>query len=122
MNKAFDDRDGWIWMNGEFIPWKNANSHIINQGLHYASAVFEGERAYKGKIFKSKEHTDRLFKSAKIIGIKIPYTESEIIKAKDDLIQKKDFKDCYVRPIVWRGSQQMGLSTKDADVYTSSSV
>ena len=116
MSKSFSNRDGWIWMNGEFIPWKNANSHIINQGLHYASAVFEGERAYKGKIFKSKEHTDRLFKSAKIIGIKIPYTESEIIKAKDDLIQKMDFKDCYVRPIVWRGSQQMGLSTKDADV------
>ena len=116
MSKSFSNRDGWIWMNGDFIPWKNANSHIINQGLHYASAVFEGERAYKGKIFKSKEHTDRLFKSAKIIGIKIPYTESEIIKAKDDLIQKMDFKDCYVRPIVWRGSQQMGLSTKDADV------
>ena len=69
MTKSFENREGWIWMNGDFIEWKNAKSHIISQGLHYASAVFEGERAYRGKIFKSKEHTKRFFKSAKIIGI-----------------------------------------------------
>ncbi len=116
MIKTFDNRDGWIWFNGKFIPWKNATSHIITQGLHYASAVFEGERAYKGKIFKSEEHTARLFKSANIIGIKIPYNEDEITKIKDELIKKMGHSDCYVRPIVWRGSKQMGLSTNNADI------
>ena len=116
MSKSFDNREGWIWMNGSFIPWENATSHVITQGLHYASAVFEGERAYNGKIFKSKEHTLRLFNSAKIIGIIIPYTEDEINIAKDELIKKNNKKSCYIRPIVWRGSQQMGLSTSNADI------
>ena len=116
MSKAFDNRDGWIWMNGSFIPWKDATSHVITQGLHYASAVFEGERAYNGKIFKSKEHTSRLFNSAKIIGMKIPYTEDEITKAKDDLIKRMNIENCYIRPVVWRGSHQMGLSTDNADI------
>ena len=84
--KSFENRDGWIWMNGDFIPWEKATSHIISQGLHYASAVFEGERAYNGKIFKSEEHTKRFFKSAEIIGIEIPFTENEINHAKDELI------------------------------------
>ena len=78
MIKSFENREGWIWMNGEFIPWKNATSHIISQGLHYASAVFEGERSYNGKIFKSEEHTERFFKSAKIIGIEIPFSQDQI--------------------------------------------
>ena len=116
MSKAFNNRDGWIWMNGSFVPWKNATSHIITQGLHYASAVFEGERAYSGKIFKSRDHTKRLFNSAKMIGITIPYNQDEINKAKDELINKMNFDNCYVRPIVWRGSQQMGLSTNNADI------
>ena len=116
MDKAFDKREGWIWMNGSFVPWQNATSHIITQGLHYASAVFEGERAYNGKIFKSEEHTKRLFKSAKIIGITIPYSEEEINAAKNNLVAKMNYADCYVRPIVWRGSQQMGLSTSRADI------
>ena len=117
MSKAFNNRDGWIWLNGSFVPWKNATSHVITQGLHYASAVFEGERAYSGKIFKSKEHTRRLFNSAKIIGITIPYSQDEINKAKEGLINKMNFTDCYVRPLVWRGSQQMGLSTNNADIH-----
>jgi len=116
MDKAFDRREGWIWMNGSFVPWQNATTHIITQGLHYASAVFEGERAYNGKIFKSEEHTKRLFKSAKIIGITIPYSEEEINATKNGLVSKMNYTDCYVRPIVWRGSQQMGLSTSRADV------
>ena len=117
MIKAFDKRDGWIWMNGSFVPWKDATFHVVNQGLHYASSVFEGERAYRGKIFKSKEHTIRLFRSAEIIGIKIPYTEDEIEFAKSELIKKMNFENCYVRPVVWRGSKQMGLSTNNADVH-----
>ena len=86
------------------------------RALHYASAVFEGERAYNGKIFKSQEHTKRLFQSAKIIGITIPYSEEDINAAKNDLIVKMNYTDCYVRPVVWRGSQQMGLSTSKADI------
>ena len=112
----FDNRDGFIWMNGKFIPWNDAKCHVITQGLHYASSVFEGERAYKGKIFKSKEHTKRLFKSAETVGIKIPYSQEEINQAKDDLISKMGYQDCYVRPIAWRGSRQMGLSTSNADI------
>ena len=122
MAKSFDNREGWIWMNGSFIPWKKATSHIISQGLHYASAVFEGERAYNGKIFKSKEHTERLFKSAEIMGIEIPFSHEQIDNAKNDLLQKMNLKNCYVRPIVWRGSNQMGLSTLNADINVAIAV
>jgi len=121
-SKPFDNRDGIIWMNGNFIDWNDARCHIITQGMHYASAVFEGERAYNGKIFKSMEHTKRLFKSAGIVGIKIPYSENEINDAKDELINKMGLKDCYVRPIAWRGSQQMGLSTSSADINVAIAV
>ena len=118
----FDNREGFIWMNGEFIKWNDAKCHVINQGLQYASAVFEGERAYKGKIFKSEEHTKRLFRSAEIVGIKIPYSQSQINEAKDELIKKMNFEDCYVRPIAWRGSQQMGISTAKSDINVSIAV
>ena len=118
----FDNREGFIWMNGEFIKWKDAKCHVITQGLHYASAVFEGERAYKGKIFKSEEHTKRLFRSAEIVGIKIPYSQSQINEAKDELIKKMNFEDCYVRPIAWRGSQQMGISTAKSDINVAIAV
>ena len=122
MAKSFDNREGWIWMNGFFVPWKEATSHVINQGLHYASSVFEGERAYNGKIFKSKEHTERLFKSAEIMGIEIPFSHEQIDNAKNDLLQKMNLKNCYVRPIVWRGSNQMGLSTLNADINVAIAV
>ena len=100
----------------------DAKCHVITQGLHYASAVFEGERAYKGKIFKSEEHTKRLFRSAEIVGIKIPYSQSQINEAKDELIKKMNFEDCYVRPIAWRGSQQMGISTAKSDINVAIAV
>ncbi len=122
MIKSFEDRDGWIWMNGNFIPWKNATSHIVSQGLHYASAVFEGERAYNGKIFKSEEHTKRFFKSAEIIGIKIPYSEAEINSAKNELIEKMNYNDCYVRPLAWRGGDQMGISTTQSNINVAIAV
>ena len=112
----FDNRDGLIWMNGEFIAWNEAKCHVINQGMHYASSVFEGERAYKGKIFKSEEHTKRLFKSANTLGMDMPFSEKQINEAKDELINKMNLQDCYVRPIVWRGSKQMGLSTSNSDI------
>ena len=120
--KSFENRDGWIWMNGEFIPWKSATSHIISQGMHYASAVFEGERSYNGKIFKSDEHTERFFKSAEIIGIEIPFTKNEIISAKNELIKKMNFKDCYVRPLAWRGGEQMGISTTISNINVAIAV
>ncbi len=122
MSNSFEKRDGWIWMNGEFIPWKNATSHIISQGLHYASAVFEGERCYDGKIFKSEEHTKRFFKSAEIIGIKIPFTETDINIAKNELISKMKFKNCYVRPLAWRGGDQMGISTSNSNINVAIAV
>tara|TARA_B100001540_G_scaffold220186_1_gene194608 strand:+ start:64 stop:948 length:885 start_codon:yes stop_codon:yes gene_type:complete len=122
MTKSFENRDGLIWLNGEFIEWKNAKAHIISQGLHYASAVFEGERAYNGKIFKSNEHTIRFFKSAEIIGMKLPYSEEEINLAKNELIKKMNLKDCYVRPIAWRGGNQMGLSTSNSDINVAIAV
>ena len=122
MAKSFENRDGWIWMNGEFIPWKNATSHIVSQGMHYASAVFEGERSYNGKIFKLEEHTERFFKSAEIIGIEIPFTKGEIISAKNELIKKMNFKDCYVRPLAWRGGEQMGISTTNSNINVAIAV
>ena len=122
MSRSFENRDGWIWMNGNFIPWKNATSHIVSQGLHYASAVFEGERAYNGKIFKSEEHTKRFFKSAQIIGIKIPYSEEELNSAKKELIKKMNYKDCYVRPLAWRGGDQMGISTTQSNINVAIAV
>ncbi len=122
MTKSFENRSGWIWMNGEFIPWETATSHIISQGLHYASAVFEGERAYNGKIFKSEAHTKRFFKSANIIGLEIPYTEDQINNAKNELIRKMNYKDCYVRPLAWRGGEQMGLSTTNSNINVAIAV
>jgi branched-chain amino acid aminotransferase len=122
MAKSFENRDGWIWMNGNFIPWKNATSHIISQGMHYASAVFEGERSYNGRIFKSEEHTERFFKSAEIIGIKIPFSKNEITLAKNELIKKMNFKNCYVRPLAWRGGEQMGISTTNSNINVAIAV
>ena len=122
MTKSFENREGWIWMNGDFIPWKSATSHIISQGMHYASAVFEGERSYNGKIFKSEEHTERFFNSAEIIGMEIPYTKDEISYAKDELIKKMNFKDCYVRPLAWRGGDQMGISTTNSNINVAIAV
>ena len=122
MAKSFENREGWIWYDGKLIPWREAQTHVVNQGLHYASSVFEGERAYNGKIFKSEQHTRRLFKSAEIVGIEIPFTQDEINKGKNDLLKKMNLKNCYVRPIVWRGSNQMGLSTNYADIHVAIAI
>ena len=122
MLKSFENRDGWIWYDGAFVEWNSAKTHIINQGLHYASAVFEGERAYNGRIFKSIEHTKRFFNSAKIVGINIPFSEDQINEAKNNLILKMNYTDCYVRPFAWRGSNLMGLSTTNSNVHVSIAV
>ena len=109
----FDQLDGFIWMNGEFVKWADAKIHVLTHGLHYASAVFEGERAYGGEIFKLTEHTERLHESARILGFKIPYSVAEIDDACRALLKKQGFADAYVRPIAWRGSEQMGVSAQN---------
>ncbi len=109
----FDQLDGHIWMNGEFVKWADAKIHVLTHGLHYASAVFEGERAYGGEIFKLTEHTQRLHDSAKILGFTIPWSVAEIDQACRDLLAKQGFTDAYVRPIAWRGSEMMGVSAQN---------
>jgi branched-chain amino acid aminotransferase len=112
----FDQREGVIWMNGEFVPWKDAKIHVLSHGLHYGSAVFEGERAYNGEIFKLTEHTQRLFYSAEILDMKIPYTVAEIDAACRDTLNRQGFSDAYVRPIAWRGSEMMGVAAQNAKI------
>ena len=101
----YDKRSGKIWFNGKTVEWADANIHILNHGLHYASCVFEGERAYRGKIFETVKHTKRLFNSAKSLDMEIPFSEKEIVKAKEILLEKNSLSDAYVRPVVWRGGQ-----------------
>jgi len=108
----FDQLDGHIWFNGEFVPWKDAKIHVLTHGLHYASSVFEGERAYGGRIFKLTEHTERLIKSGEILGFDIPYSVAEIDEACIKLLEMQGFQDAYVRPIAWRGSEMMGVSAQ----------
>ncbi|PZM13766.1 branched-chain amino acid aminotransferase [Rhizobium tubonense] len=108
----FDQLDGEIWFNGEFVAWKDAKIHVLTHGLHYASAVFEGERAYGGKVFKLTEHNRRLHNSADILGFKIPYSVEELDKATIELLKRQGFSEAYVRPIAWRGSEMMGVSAQ----------
>lgn len=112
MAQAFSDRDGLIWIDGKIVPWREANIHILTHGLHYASAVFEGERAYSGNIFKDKEHSDRLIRSAELIDMKMTMTSDEISKAKRDILDANKLTDAYIRPVAWRGSEQMGISAQ----------
>ncbi|PWL17073.1 branched-chain amino acid aminotransferase [Falsochrobactrum shanghaiense] len=113
----FDQRDGFIWLDGEFVAWKDAKIHVLTHGLHYASAVFEGERAYGGEIFKLTEHTQRLHESAHILGFEIPYSVEEINEACRGLLEKQGFKDAYVRPIAWRGSDSLGVSAQNNRIH-----
>jgi branched-chain amino acid aminotransferase len=108
----YHDRDGLIWLDGTLVPWREAKVHILAHALHYASSVFEGERAYEGEIFKLTEHTERLVASARILDFEIPYTVAEIDQACRDTIAANKLSDCYVRPIAWRGSEQMGVSAQ----------
>ena len=113
MDGAFDQRDGFIWMNGALIPWTDARVHVLTHGLHYASSVFEGERAYAGAIFKLREHTERLIYSAKELGFEIPYAASEIDAACIETLEANGLVDGYLRPVAWRGSEMMGVSAQN---------
>jgi len=109
----FDQLDGVIWMNGQMVDWPDATLHVLSHGLHYASSVFEGERMYGGEIFKLTEHTQRLFDSAETLGFKIPYTVEEIDQACRDVCAQTGLTEAYIRPVAWRGSEQMGVSAQN---------
>jgi branched-chain amino acid aminotransferase len=112
MAGAYDDRDGHIWMDGALVPWRKANVHILTHALHYASSVFEGERCYNGKIFKSREHSERLKASANMLDFDIPWSVDEIEKAKYDMLKANGWTDAYVRAVAWRGAgEDMGVSS-----------
>lgn len=118
----YDDRDGWIWMDGQYLPWRDCNVHILTHALHYAGAAFEGQRAYSGRIFKLEEHTDRLFRSANILGYEVPFTKQEINDACNELVVKNGFVDAYCRPLVWRGSEMMGVSAQQNTIHAAIAV
>lgn len=109
----FDQLDGEIWYNGEFVDWADANVHVLTHGLHYASAVFEGERAYGGEIFELTKHSQRLHDSAEIMGFEIPYSVQEIDEACRATLKRQGLTNAYVRPIAWRGSEMMGVSAQN---------
>ena len=113
----FDQRDGSLWFDGKLVPWKDAKVHVLTHGLHYASCVFEGERMYSGRIFKLKEHTHRLFESARWLGMKIPLTEEEISKACMEACEAQGYTDAYVRPVVYRGSEMMAVSAQQTKIH-----
>jgi branched-chain amino acid aminotransferase len=113
----FDDRDGFIWWDGKMIPWREAKLHVLSHGLHYASAVFEGERAYSGQIFKLQEHTDRLIGSGKILGFDIPYSAAEINEACNAVLRANGLTDAYIRPLAWRGSEQLAVSAQQTKIH-----
>lgn len=120
----FDDRDGVIWMNGEMVPWRDAKVHVLTHGLHYGSCVFEGERAYGGKVFKLNEHSQRLIDGGKIMGFDVPYSAEELDAATMASIEANGFSsgDCYVRPVAWRGSEMMGVSAQNNKINTAIAV
>lgn len=116
---SFDDRSGKIWLDGKMVEWRNAKLHVLSHGLHYASAVFEGERVYDGSIFKLDEHTERLFQSARILDFEIPYLEDEIKKACNEVVMAAGITEGYVRPIAWRGSEMMAVSAQQTQIHVS---
>jgi branched-chain amino acid aminotransferase len=118
----FDDRDGWIWLDGQLVPWRDAKVHVLTHALHYASAVFEGERMYGGEIFELTAHSERLCKSAEILDFKIPYTVAEIDEACKATCAKNGLTDCYVRPIAWRGSEMIGVSAQQTKIHLAIAV
>ena len=106
----YDDRDGWIWLDGRWTQWRDARVHVLTHGLHYASAVFEGTRAYGGHIFACEAHTARLFASAQALNMDVPYNQDEINRITRECLTKNNLTDAYIRPLVWRGPEQMGVA------------
>jgi branched-chain amino acid aminotransferase len=113
----FHDQDGLIWYDGALQPWRDVKLHVLSHGLHYGSCVFEGERVYDGRVFRLTEHSQRLIDSAKWLGFKIPYSLAEIEKATREAVDAGGHKDAYVRPVAWRGSEQMGVSAQQTKIH-----
>jgi len=113
----FDQLSGDIWYDGTFVPWSEAKLHVLSHGLHYGSSVFEGERAYGGRIFKSEEHTDRLLASGRMLGFEIPWTAEQINAAKEETLSRMNLTDAYIRPVAWRGSEMMGISAQKNTIH-----
>ena len=120
--RSFDDRDGQIWFDGGLVPWREANVHVLTHALHYASSVFEGQRAYAGEIFKLTEHSERLKKSARLLDFDIPWTVEEIDEASRQVLAASGLEDAYMRPLAWRGSEQMGVSAQRAKIHLAIAV
>ena len=113
MAGAYDDRDGLIWMDGQMVPWRDANVHILTHAMHYASSVFEGERCYDGKIFKSREHSERLLESGRLLDMPIPYSVDELEAAKAEVLRANNLHNAYVRALAWRGAgEDMGVAAR----------
>jgi branched-chain amino acid aminotransferase len=117
MATPFDQRDGVIWFDGEFVDWKDAKVHVLTHGLHYGSCVFEGERAYGGVVFKQDEHHQRLHTSAELLGFKLPFTVDTINHAAEETLRRNKLVDAYLRPVAWRGSEMMGVSAQNNTIH-----
>ncbi|HEY0920274.1 branched-chain amino acid aminotransferase [Devosia sp.] len=117
MAVPMDQRDGWIWFDGELKPWREAKIHVLTHGLHYASAVFEGQRAYGGEVFKLREHTNRLIESGKTLDFTIPYSADEIDAACRQVLASNNLVDAYMRPIAWRGSEELSVPARNNTVH-----
>jgi len=115
--RTYDDRDGQIWFDGRLVPWREAEVHVLTHALHYASSVFEGQRAYGGEIFKLTEHSTRLRKSAALLGFEIPWSVDEIDAACREVLEAQGLVDAYMRPLAWRGSEQMGVSAQNNRIH-----
>lgn len=113
----YDDRDGQIWFNGGLVPWRDAKLHVLSHALHYASCVFEGERVYGGRVYKLNEHSERFAESARALGFEIPYSVDEINAATEAVVKVENIEDGYVRPVAWRGAEQMGVSAQETKIH-----
>jgi branched-chain amino acid aminotransferase len=120
--RSFDDRDGHIWFDGALVPWRDANVHVLTHALHYASSVFEGQRAYGGEIFRLRDHSERLRNSARLLDFEIPYSVEEIDEACREVLRASGLDDAYMRPLAWRGSEQMGVSAQKAKIHLAIAV
>ncbi len=120
--KPFHDRDGDIWYNGVFVPWREANLHVLSHGLHYASCVFEGIRVYNGSVYALTEHSARLVQSAELMGFTLPYGVGELDAATQATVARQGIRDGYVRPVAWRGSEMMGVSAQQNAIHVAIAV
>jgi branched-chain amino acid aminotransferase len=115
--QAYHDREGFIWFDGKLVPWRDANIHVLTHALHYASSVFEGQRAYNGEIFKLDDHSRRLHKSANILGFEIPWSPEEVSAACREVLEANNLVDAYMRPVAWLGSERMGVSPTGTEAH-----